>query len=111
MSLKFKLRGLAETFIDEITCPSCGFHGTDDENFSTELTRVTYEGIIIVAQCKTCGEIFVPKTQRLGVINSVELQGAVRKDSLETGEPMMPNFEAVRLNAEKLNALRKGDLH
>ena len=111
MSLKFKLKGLAETFVDEITCPNCGFHGTDDENFSTELTRVSFEGIIIVVQCKICGEIFVPQAQRLGIINLSELQRAVEKDSIDTGEPILANLESVKLNAEKLNALRKGDLN
>ena len=111
MSLKFRLKGLAETFVDEIACPNCGMHGVDDQNFSTDLTRVTFEGIIIVVQCKSCGEIFVPKAQRLGIIDSSELARAVKKDSLETGEPIMPGFESVCLNAEKLNAERKGDLN
>ncbi len=111
MSLKFRLKGLAETFIDELTCPCCGVSGADDQYFATELTRVTFDGIIVVVQCKSCGEIFVPKTQRLGVLNPPALQAAVIKDSQGTGEPVMPNFEAVRLNAEKLNALRKGDLN
>ena len=107
MSLKFRLKGLAETFLDEITCPNCGVHGVDDEHFSTELTRVTYDGIIIVVQCKSCNEIFVPKAQRLGIVNSIELQEAVKRDSIETGEPVLPDIEAVRLNVEKLNAVRK----
>ncbi len=111
MALKFRLRGLAETFVDELYCPGCGVCGSDDEYFATEMTRVTFEGIIIVAQCKVCGEIFVPRTQRLGILNPAALRVAVKKDSMETGEPVMPDFEAVRLNAEKLNAMRKGDLH
>ena len=111
MALKFRLKGLAETFIDEIKCPGCGLLGADDENFATELTKVTLEGIIVVVQCKTCGEIFVPRTQRLGVINIDALRAAVEKDHQETGEPMVFGLEGVRLNAEKLNALRKGDLH
>ena len=111
MALKFRLKGLAETFIDEIKCPACGLLGSDDENFATELTKVTLEGIIVVVQCKTCGEIFVPRTQRLGVINPEALRAAVEKDHKETGEPMVKGFDGVRLNAEKLNAMRKGDLH
>ena len=50
MALKFRLRGLAETFIDEITCPCCGNVGNDDENFETEHTKVTYDGIIVVVK-------------------------------------------------------------
>jgi len=111
MSLKFRLKGLAETFLDEIICPECGFHSTDDQNFSTELTRVTFEGIVIVLQCKNCGEIFVPKMQRLGIINSSALQKAVEKDSIETGEPILASLKSVQLNTEKLNAIRKGDLN
>jgi hypothetical protein len=111
MALKFRLKGLAETFIDEITCGCCGARGADDQYFSTELTKVTYDGIIVVVQCKSCGEIFVPDTQRLGVLNPSELRKAVEKDSYETGEPIMADLNAVRLSAEKMNAERKGDLH
>lgn len=111
MALKFRLKGLAETFVDHITCPNCAAVGSDDENFSTELTKVTYDGIIVVVQCRHCNEIFVPITQRLGVLNPVELGKAVDKDHEETGEPLLAGIEAVRLNAEKLNALRKGEVH
>ena len=48
MALKFRLKGLAETFVDSITCPCCGVVGVDDQNFTTELTKVTYQGIIVV---------------------------------------------------------------
>lgn len=111
MGLKFRLKGLAETFIDHIVCPCCGSSGNDDQHFATELTRVTYDGIIVVVQCKSCAEIFVPDTQRLGVLNPSELKLAVEKDSRETGEPLTPSLRAVRLNAERLNAVRKGEMH
>ena len=111
MALKFRLRGLAETFIDEITCPHCGTAGSDDQVFSTELTKVTYDGIIVVVQCKSCAEIFVPDDQRLGVLNPEQLKLAVQKDCVETGEPMLPDIEAVKLSAERMNALRKGEVH
>jgi hypothetical protein len=111
MALKFRLKGLAETFIDRITCPCCGIVGNDDEHFATELTRVTFDGIIVVVQCKECAEIFVPDTQRLGVLDPLELKKAVEKDCRETGEPVMPNIKSVKLNAERLNAERKGSLH
>ena len=111
MALKFRLKGLAETFIDSIACPGCGVIGNDDQYFTTELTRVTFEGIIVVVQCRSCAEIFVPITQRLGILNMEELKQAVEKDARETGEPLMNGFKAVKLNAEKLNAMRKGDLH
>ncbi len=111
MGLKFRLKGLAETFIEEIVCPCCGTVGNDDQSFTTELTKVTYDGIIVVVQCKSCAEIFVPASQRLGVLNPDELKKAVQKDSVDTGEAVMNDVEAVKLNAEKLNAMRKGELH
>ena len=111
MALKFRLKGLAETFIDYITCPACGVTGNDDEHFSTDLTRVTFDGIVVVAQCRACHEIFVPDTQRLGVIDSARLREAVNKDSADTGERLMENLTSVRQFALKLNAERKGDLH
>jgi len=111
MALKFRLRGLAETFIDEIACSGCGIVGNDDQHFATDNTKVTFDGIIVVVQCKNCGEIFVPKSQRLGVLNSSELRRAVTQDSEETGEPILSNFKDVSLNAERLNAQRKGELH
>ena len=111
MALKFRLRGLAETFIDGITCPGCGVLGNDDSQFGTDHTRVTLDGIIVVVQCKSCGEIFVPKEQRLGVISPKDLRDAVYKDSQDTGEPVLENLNAVKLAVERLNAMRKGDMH
>lgn len=111
MGLKFRLKGLAETFLEHITCPSCGMDGNDEEKFSTELTRVTMEGIVVVVQCRMCTEIFVPTMQRLGVLNIKELKKAVTKDSYESGEPLLGGIEAVRLNVERLNAMRRGDVH
>jgi hypothetical protein len=111
MALKFRLKGLAETFVDQITCPGCGCCGSDDEQFSTELTKVTYDGIIVVVQCRSCMEIFVPEAQRLGILNLDQLRKAVVKDSMDTGETLLPGLGAVRLNAERLNAMRKGKLH
>ena len=111
MALKFRLRGLAETFIDTIVCPSCGSRGNDDQDFSTELTKVTFEGIIVVVQCRSCGEIFVPNTQRLGVLNPDELKRAVERDHDDTGEPLYAGLKAVKLSAERMNALRKGEVH
>ncbi|NLF24915.1 MAG: hypothetical protein GX589_04560 [Deltaproteobacteria bacterium] len=110
MALKFRLKGLAETFIEEIICPGCNARGNDDQHFATELTKVTFEGIIVVVQCRACGEIFVPVTQRMGILDPAALRSAVEKDHEDTGEPLLPNFNAVRLSAEKLNAQRKGSL-
>ena len=111
MALKFRLRGLAETFIEKIRCPGCGHMGSDDESFATELTKVTFEGIIVVAQCRSCSEIFVPESQRRGVMDPAELKKAVERDCDETGEPLYSSMESVVLNAERLNAMRKGELH
>ena len=111
MALRFRLRGLAETFIDQIQCPGCGLAGGDDSEFSTERTRVSLEGIVVVLQCRQCSEVFVPQNQRLGVIDQTKLKVAVQQDSRDTGEPLFETFAAVKLNAEKQNALRKGELH
>ena len=111
MALKFRLRGLAETFIDHITCPKCKSTGNDDQFFTTDLTKVTFDGIIVIVQCRGCGEIFVPDTQRLGILNPEALKRAVEKDSDDTGQPLMTSIQSVKLIAEKLNAARKGDLH
>ncbi len=111
MALKFRLKGLAETFIDQIACPCCGTCESDDQKFSTELTRVTYEGIIVVVQCRVCREIFVPDEQRLGILDPDELKRAVDKDSVDTGEPLLSDYGSVKLNVEKLNAQRRGEFH
>ena len=111
MGLRFKLRGLAETFIDLIKCPSCGAVGHDDTSFTTELTRVTNDGIIVVMECRQCSEIFVPLTQRLGVVNSPSLRAAVEKEAKELGYIETPTLASVRLDVEKLNAARRGEIH
>lgn len=110
MALKFRLKGLAETFLDEITCPHCGQRGTDDSDFITDLSKVTFMGIVVVAQCKSCGEIFVPENQRLGIVNFKALKDAVIKDSQETGEAIYEDINKVKLSAEKLNVERQGEL-
>ena len=111
MALKFRLRGLAETFVDSIECPGCGTSGNDDEHFATDHSRVTLDGIVVVVQCRSCSEIFVPSAQRLGIVSIEKLKEAVKKDSSETGEPILSNLNAVRLSVEKLNAQRKDDIH
>lgn len=110
MALKFRLKGLAETFLDEITCPHCGMRGTDDNDFITDLSKVTFMGIVVVAQCKSCGEIFVPENQRLGIVNYRALKDAVIKDSQETGEAIYEDMDKVKLSCEKLNVERQGEL-
>lgn len=111
MALKFRLKGLAETFIDKITCSECGFVSAEDDGFTTDETRVTFDGIVVVVTCKVCGEVFVPISQRLGIVNPVALKEAVIQDSYDTGEPILESLNAVRIQVEKANADRKGDLH
>ena len=108
MALKFRLKGLAETFIESICCPKCGAVGSDDQLFSTEFTKVTFDGIVVVVQCKGCSEIFVPETQRFGIISPSALKEAVEKDALESGEAPLDGYKAVRLSVERMNATRKG---
>lgn len=112
MPLKFRLKGLAETFVDEIRCACCGHDGGEegDKDFYTELTKVTYDGIVVVIQCGVCGNVFVPDKQRNGVINSERLRNAVERDSVNTGQPILPNRESVRLEVERLNAERNDEV-
>lgn len=111
MPLKFRLRGLAETFIDSLACPACGAMSQEDEHFSTEETRVTFDGIVVVVTCNSCSEVFVPKTQRLGVVDPTALREAVIQDSEDTGEPVLQNLQAVQAFIEQSNADRKDDIH
>lgn len=113
MALKFRLNGLAETFIDTVRCPKCGHHGgsSGDQGFETDLTKVTLNGIVVVASCQSCKMIFVPDGQRQGVINSEKLRHAIQKNSRKTGEPVLLNREEVALEVEKLNAERNEQLH
>jgi hypothetical protein len=111
MALKFRVKGLAETFLEHISCPACGVAGPDDQHFATEFTKVTLEGICVVVQCKMCHEIFVPTSQRLGVLDYSALCAAVEKDSVDSGEAILTGIAAVRLNAERMNAQRKNAMH
>jgi hypothetical protein len=113
MGLKFRLKGLAETFIDRIKCPCCGNDGGDegDQGFRTDLTRVTYEGIVVVINCELCGNIFVPDGQRHGIINFSKLRLAVERDSLKTGQPLFSDRSSVRLDVEKMNAEKGSGVH
>ena len=108
MPLKFRLKGLAETFVDAIRCPCCGHDGGDDgdQGFYTELTRVTFDGIVVVIQCGVCGHVFLPDGQRHGVLDSQKLRHAAQKDSVTTGHPLYANREAVKLEVERINAER-----
>lgn len=111
MALRFRLKGLAETYIEEVACPCCGSSGIDDEMFSTEHTKVTCEGIIVVLQCRNCDEIFIPHDQKMGIVNSQELKIAVVNDHKRTGEPFYGDLRSVMLDTECLNASRKGLIH
>ena len=113
MPLKFRLRGLAETFVDHVQCPKCGHSGgaNGDEGFETGHTKVTFDGIVVVVECKMCGYIFVPETQRLGVLNPRKLRQAVEKDSQNTGLPIVESISAVRLDVERINATRGNNIH
>ena len=112
MPLKFRLRGLAETFVDEISCPCCGHDGGEDgeQGFVTEHTRVTFDGIVVVIQCDHCDHVFIPDGQRLGIIDPRKLRSAVEKDSLNTGVPIFADVKTVRLEVERLNAVLKKEI-
>lgn len=112
MALKFRLKGLAETFVEAIRCPSCGHDGGEqgDQGFRTELTRVTYDGIVVVVECDACHSVFLPKGQRHGVLNSDKLRLAVERDSVNTGQPVFPTRREVELEVERLNAERRNQV-
>lgn len=110
MGLKFRLKGLAETFIDTIQCPKCGFCGSNEDSFTTELTKVTYDGIVVIVECKYCSNVFVPDTQRLGIVSIEALNSAVEADKISTGDHCR-SLAMVRLEAEKMNVLKNGELH
>jgi len=106
MALKFRLKGLAETFVDNVCCPGCGYDGgpNGEKGFATERTKVTYDGIVVVLECEQCETIFVPYEQRHGIINVWALREAVEKDCNKNGQPLFPSRKAVELDVEKLNA-------
>jgi hypothetical protein len=113
MALKFRLRGLAETFIENLCCPGCGHEATSEEDseFSTELTKVTLHGIVVVIRCLKCREIFVPSEQRTGILNFRKLRSAVERDSLNTGQPIYVDRQSVELDVERMNAERHDKVH
>ncbi|HMO18152.1 MAG TPA: hypothetical protein PKA63_11215 [Oligoflexia bacterium] len=113
MSLKFRLRGLAETFVDEIMCPECGNEaGADHEGaFRTEHTKVTLSGIVVVMQCACCNHVFIPKQQKFGVINSQRLRDAVERDCENTGQPIFKGPPCVQVEVERINARRDCKMH
>ena len=110
MSLKFRLKGLAETFLDQVCCPECGHKGTDDQFFSTEMTRVTFDGIVVIAQCKICSEIFIPNNQRMGILSQKALKEAVEKDINITGEKDFSTYQQAAQTVSRINAERKGQV-
>ncbi len=113
MPLKFRLKGLAETFVDKIRCPKCGHDGGDegDDGFSTDHTRVTFDGIVVVIECQHCTTIFVPREQRMGIVDFDKLRIAVEKDSAKSGLPVLEKATDVHLDVERLNALKNADVH
>ncbi|MBL7662018.1 hypothetical protein JNK13_04610 [bacterium] len=113
MAIKFRLKGLAETFIDTLKCPCCGCVASEngDQQFRTDLSKVTTVGIVVVVQCLKCSEIFVPGNQRRGIVNSKELHTAVEVDCKRTGEKVITSVDAVVAEAERLNAQRHNQVH
>lgn len=113
MALRFRLKGLAETFVEALKCPTCGHDGGDDgdQGFSTDHTRVTYQGIVVVIRCERCSHVFLPDEQRNGVINPRRLREAVDRDSLVTGQRAYSGKDDVKLEVERLNAARLDQVH
>ena len=113
MALRFRLKGLAETCLDRVICPECGHNcaGETHQGECTKLTKVTFDGIIVVIECAECGYVFVPKGQRFKVINQQQLRFAVEKDSFLTGEPLFTSLHMVHIEVEKLNMVKMNRLH
>lgn len=113
MALKFRLRGLAETFVSSFKCSKCGNDGGEsgEEQFTTEHTKVTFDGIVVVVKCEVCSNVFVPHDQKLGVINKSRLKAAVHHDSEVTGCPIFKGKEDVSLDVERMNAQGTNDIH
>lgn len=113
MPLKFRLRGLAETFIDRLICPKCGRDGgsSGDEGFETKHTKVTFDGIVVVANCQACNTVFVPNTQRMGILCFQRLRQAIEYDSKNTGLPIFCSIDDVRNEVEKINLAKNSQLH
>lgn len=113
MPIKFKLNGLAETLVELLCCPNCGRIGGEgsEHQFSTANSKVTLEGIIIIAECSNCGTYFVPENQITNIDDKNKLIEAVKYDSKKNGVPLYKNREDVTLEAEKLNAGRKLNIH
>ncbi|MCS6961345.1 MAG: hypothetical protein NZT61_02425 [Deltaproteobacteria bacterium] len=111
MALRFKLKRIAETYIDYIECPSCGHYSEEIDKFTTELTRVTFEGIVVVCRCGICGEIFLPRNQRIGVISFKNLRDLILRDARKRAVAIYRNIEDVKIYANYLNAVRRGEIH
>jgi hypothetical protein len=106
MALKFRLKGLAETFVEKVLCPCCGHDGGEqgDEGFRTDCSRVTYEGIIVVVGCEICGHYFLPDGQRVGIIDSRRLRTAIERDCENNGQPLFAGKDEVVLDVERRNS-------
>ena len=113
MALRFRLKGLAETFVEALKCPICGHDGGEDgdQGFATDHTRVTYQGIVVVISCERCSHVFLPDAQKNGVINPRRLREAVDRDCLVTGQKPFSGKEDVKIEVERLNAQHQDRVH
>lgn len=110
MALRFRLKNLAETVIEELKCPGCGLIANDEKLFSTDLTRLTVDGIVVIAECRCCGEVFVPIGQRTGIMDVRNFRQVIQN---EYGDSSLkaPSRLTMQMEAEKLNAIRRHGLH
>jgi hypothetical protein len=110
VALRFKLKNLAETVIEELKCPGCGLIANDEQLFSTDLTRLTKDGIIVMAECRCCGEVFIPTGQRTGIMDVINFREVINREYSDESFPA-PSRNSMELEAEKLNAIRRYGLH
>jgi hypothetical protein len=110
MALRFKLKNIAETVIEELKCPGCGLIANDEKLFSTDMTRLTVDGIVVVAECRCCGEVFIPIGQRTGIMDVRNFREVIKSEYGHAKGPA-PSRQSMEMEAEKLNAIKRYGLH
>ena len=110
MALRFKLKNIAETVIEELKCPGCGLIANDEKLFSTDMTRLTVDGIVVCAECRCCGEVFIPIGQRTGIMDVRNFREVIKSEYGHTKRPA-PSRQSMEMEAEKLNAIKRYGLH
>lgn len=103
MSVLYKLKGVAETRIEEVCCPRCEVSEDDiDDFFDIENIFPTFEGIIATVKCFSCGFYYIPE-QEIEIVDDRKLKIGVSKDMKQ--HPESNTSWDRRQVQEKLNIL------